>query len=91
VSDDKLELMRGSGNVFRDFGYPNPDLEQARAIVAAKIISALDERRLSTREAERLTGVGRVNSRDTMLLWECMPFRYCLWEESGHARYLRPD
>jgi hypothetical protein len=43
--------------VYRDFGRPNAGLEQARAIVAAKIISVLDARKLSTRDAERLTGV----------------------------------
>jgi predicted XRE-type DNA-binding protein len=58
VTDDDLEIVRGSGNVFRDFGHPNPDLEQARAIVAARIISALDERGLSTRQAQEMTGVG---------------------------------
>ena len=58
MNDGALELVRGSGNVFRDFGDPNPDLERPRAIVAAKIISALDERKLFTREAEKLTGVG---------------------------------
>ena len=35
---DELEVVRGSGNVFREFGDPNPDLEQARAILAAKIM-----------------------------------------------------
>lgn len=54
---DNLELIRGSGNAFRDFGRSNASLEQARAILAAKIIRTLDERGLSTREAERLTGV----------------------------------
>jgi predicted XRE-type DNA-binding protein len=54
---DDFELIRGSGNVFRDFGRANAGLEQARAILAAKIIRTLDERGLSTREAERLTGV----------------------------------
>jgi predicted XRE-type DNA-binding protein len=54
---DDFELIRGSGNVFRDFGRVNAGLEQARAILAAKIIRTLDERGLSTREAERLTGV----------------------------------
>jgi hypothetical protein len=52
-----LELVRGSGNVYRDLGRPNADLEQARAIVAAKIIRVLNERKLSTRDAEKLTGV----------------------------------
>ena len=54
---EKLELVRGSGNVFRDFGDPNADLEQARAILAAKIIGVLDRQKLSTREAQKLTGV----------------------------------
>ena len=53
----EVELIRGSGNVFRDFGDPNPDLEQARAILAAKIIGVLDRRKLSVRTAEELTGV----------------------------------
>jgi predicted XRE-type DNA-binding protein len=52
-----FELIRGSGNVFRDFGRPNANLEQARAILAAEIIHTLDERNLSTREAEKLTGI----------------------------------
>jgi predicted XRE-type DNA-binding protein len=54
---DDYELIHGSGNVFRDFGRPNASVEQARAIVAAKIVITLDERGISTREAERLTGV----------------------------------
>ncbi len=55
--NDDFEIIRGSGNAFRDFGRINAGIEQARAILAAKIISTLDERHLSTREAERLTGV----------------------------------
>jgi predicted XRE-type DNA-binding protein len=52
-----LELVRGSGNVFRDFGRKNANLEQARAFVAAKIVRILDERHLSTRDAEKVTGI----------------------------------
>jgi predicted XRE-type DNA-binding protein len=55
---EKIELVRGSGNVYADFDRPNAGLEQARALIAAEIIRALDARGLSTREAERLTGVG---------------------------------
>ncbi len=51
------ELVRGSGNVFRDLGREHSGLKQARAILAAKIIQTLDERGLSTREAERRTGI----------------------------------
>jgi predicted XRE-type DNA-binding protein len=57
MKKDGLELVRGSGNVYRDFGRPNAGLEQARAITAAKIIRILDARQLSTRDAEKLTGV----------------------------------
>ncbi|MDI1263779.1 MAG: helix-turn-helix transcriptional regulator [bacterium] len=52
-----MELVRGSGNVYRDLGRPNADLEQARAVTAAKIIRIIDERKLSTRDAQKLTGV----------------------------------
>jgi predicted XRE-type DNA-binding protein len=54
---NEFELIRGSGNIFRDFGHRNANVKQARAILAAEIIRALDERGLSTREAEKLTGV----------------------------------
>jgi predicted XRE-type DNA-binding protein len=57
MKNDDMDLVRGSGNVYRDLGRPNAGLLQARAIVAAKIIHILDERELSTRDAEKLTGV----------------------------------
>lgn len=52
-----MELVRGSGNIYRDFGRLDAGLEQARALIAAKIIRTLDRRKLSTREAEKITGV----------------------------------
>ncbi len=55
--NDDFELIHGSGNTFRDFGRLNANIEQVRALLAAKIIHILNERGLSTREAERLTGV----------------------------------
>jgi predicted XRE-type DNA-binding protein len=51
------ELIRGSGNVFRDFGRPDSDLEQIRTILAATIIRVLDEEHLTVRAAEERTGV----------------------------------
>jgi predicted XRE-type DNA-binding protein len=53
---DDVELVRGSGNVWRDFGYSDADLRQAKGMLAARIIGALDERKLSTRQAAKLTG-----------------------------------
>ena len=57
MSDDVMELVRGSGNVFRDLGDPNPELEQLRVTLAARIIGVLDDRGLSTRRAGELTGI----------------------------------
>lgn len=53
----KLELVHGSGNVFRDLGHPNADVEQIKAILAAQIIIALDARKLTVRAAKELTGI----------------------------------
>jgi predicted XRE-type DNA-binding protein len=55
--DDDCEVIRGSGNVFRDFGHPDADREQLRAILAAKIIGVLDDRTLSVRDAQAATGI----------------------------------
>jgi predicted XRE-type DNA-binding protein len=55
VSDD-LEIIRGSGNVFRDLGHPDADREQLRALLAAKIIGVLDDRKLTVRAAQEVTG-----------------------------------
>jgi len=57
MAEEKIEITRGSGNVFRDVGLPNPDVEQAKAILSAEIIKALDARGLSVRRAQALTNV----------------------------------
>ncbi len=56
MSDDDFELVYGSGNVFVDFGRPNAEAEQLKAILAARIIRVLNERGLTVRAAEELTG-----------------------------------
>jgi len=52
-----IDLVRGNGNVFRDFGRPDADLEQLRSILAARILRVLDERGLSVRKAKEITGI----------------------------------
>ncbi|MGH9487246.1 MAG: helix-turn-helix domain-containing protein [Terriglobales bacterium] len=52
----KVELVRGSGNVFRDLGRENADAEQFKAILAAEIIKALDREHLTVRAAHDRTG-----------------------------------
>jgi predicted XRE-type DNA-binding protein len=54
---EKIEIIRGSGNIYKDFGDPDADVRQTKAILAAEIINILDDRGLSTREAEKLTGI----------------------------------
>ncbi|HEX7360135.1 MAG TPA: helix-turn-helix transcriptional regulator [Bryobacteraceae bacterium] len=48
--------MRGSGNVFRDLGRENADVEQLKALLAAEIIKALDRADLTVRAAHARTG-----------------------------------
>jgi len=57
MKSEKLEVTRGSGNVFRDLGYKNADTEQFKATLAAEIIKALDREGLSVRAAHDRTGI----------------------------------
>ena len=54
---DEFEVVHGSGNMFRDLGLPNPDLEQLRSILASRIIKLLDDQHLTVRKAEEITGI----------------------------------
>ncbi len=54
---DRLEVIRGSGNVFRDLGYKNADGAQLKALLAAQIIKELDRQGLTVRAAQRRTGI----------------------------------
>ncbi len=54
---EKLDLVKGSGNVFRDLGHQSADVEQFKAILAAEIIKVLDRDGLSVRGAHGLAGV----------------------------------
>jgi predicted XRE-type DNA-binding protein len=57
VKREGLEVVRGSGNVFRDLGRTNADVEQFKAILAAEIIKVLDRQALSVRGAHDRTGI----------------------------------
>jgi predicted XRE-type DNA-binding protein len=54
---ERLEVIRGSGNAFRDLGHEKADIEQCKAILAAEIIKALDRQGLSVRAAHARTGI----------------------------------
>src|SRR5690242_8561281 len=57
MKSQKLDIVRGTGDVFRDLGHRNADAEQFKAILAAEIIKALDRERLTVRAAHDRTGI----------------------------------
>jgi len=57
MKSEQIEVERGSGNVFRDFGHEHADVEQFKAILAAEIIKMLDQQGLSVRGAHSRTGI----------------------------------
>lgn len=50
---EKVELVRGSGNVFADFGDPDAEAKHLKAKVAAEIIRTLNQRGLTVRAAAK--------------------------------------
>jgi len=59
--DNDLELVHGSGNVFRDFGRADADLQQAKTLMASEIIRILEDRQWTTRKAEEATGISHAD------------------------------
>ena len=57
MKKEPLELVRGSGNIYRDFDVPDADVRQLKAILAAEIIKTLEKKGLSVRKAQSLTGI----------------------------------
>jgi predicted XRE-type DNA-binding protein len=57
MKSEKLDLVRGSGNAFRDLGIENADVLQLKAILAGEIIKTLDREGLTVRAAQLRTGI----------------------------------
>ena len=74
MKGEKLDVARGSGNVFRDFGHKNADVEQFKAILGAEIIRALDREHLTVRAAHDRTGIAAADfSASVMRTWGGSP------------------
>lgn len=54
---DKLEVVRGSGNIFADFRHPNAAAELIKARLAAEIIKVMDARQMTARQAAARTSI----------------------------------
>lgn len=57
VVDEPFELVRGTGNVWVDFGYPDAELRTMKSVAAASIIGLLDDQKITVRAAAEITGV----------------------------------
>ena len=55
--DEPLDLIRGSGNVFKDLGCTSPEALQLKAVLATAVVTVMDRDQLTAREAQRLTGI----------------------------------
>ena len=56
TEENELELVEGTDNVFRDLGDSDATLKHAKAVLAAGVITALDESGLTVRKAAEATG-----------------------------------
>ena len=61
MSDDELDIVRGSDNPFRDAGLSDPDTKLMKADLAAGIMRILRERDLSGAQAAGLAGVAEAD------------------------------
>ena len=57
MKTEKLEIVRGTGNVFHDLEHKNADVWQFKSILAAEIIKSLDREQLTVRAAHARTGI----------------------------------
>ena len=57
MKKEPLDLIRGSGNLYRDFDVLDADVRQLKAMLAAEIIKTLDKKGLSVRKAQSLIGI----------------------------------
>ncbi|ADE13952.1 conserved hypothetical protein [Nitrosococcus halophilus Nc 4] len=56
---EEVEIVRGSGNIYRDLGYADAEARQMRAELVAEIIGILRERKLTQRKAADITGLAQ--------------------------------
>lgn len=58
-ADRDDEIVRGSGNVFADLGFPDAAERQAKLRLAYTLNQVLDQRKLTQAEAAKVLGVGQ--------------------------------
>jgi predicted XRE-type DNA-binding protein len=58
-SNKRIRVTQGSGNVFADLGFPNPEREQLKAKLTLQIYRLVKSRRLTQTEAGATLGIGQ--------------------------------
>jgi len=53
----KVSITEGSGNVFADLGFPNPEREQIKAHLTLQIYRPIKQRNLTQSEAGEVLGI----------------------------------
>ncbi|NVM20466.1 MAG: XRE family transcriptional regulator [Desulfobacterales bacterium] len=56
---DEIEYLEGSGNVFEDLGFDNPEEELAKAKLASTIYDIIQDRKLTEKEAGVILGISQ--------------------------------
>ena len=52
-----MEFTISSGNIYADFGFPNPEKEQAKADLAMLIVKIIKSRSMTQQEAAKCMGI----------------------------------
>ena len=59
MSKEKIEYEKGSGNIFKDLGFPNPEEKLAKARLASMIYDIIEERHLTQARAGKILGINQ--------------------------------
>lgn len=54
---NKPVFHQGSGNVYKDLGFPNAEEMQAKAILASRIISLIQDKKWTQKKAAEILGI----------------------------------
>ena len=57
AAEEPVRVERGSGNVFADLGFSNPELALAKAELVQRIRELIEERKLTQAKAAKLLGL----------------------------------
>ena len=88
MTEEKLDIIKGSSNVFRDVGLPDPDTELLKAELATAIIRAQREQKLTNAAAADRAGV---DERDISRIRHCKLDRFTIDRLARIARSLDPQ